>query len=71
MGCGGSRENLSAQTKEFLMMINSKPILHKYGHSAENLKMLTKAIASPVFGGSVLLPVAKKGNSRLKKNPME
>lgn len=35
------------------------------------MKTLGKAIASPVFGGSVLLALAKKGHPRTKKNPLE
>ena len=43
----------------------------KYAYKSDNMKNLGKAIASPVFGGSVLLPVAKKGHARMKKNPLE
>lgn len=52
-------------------MINSQPNITKYANNLDNIKILKKAIASPVFGGSVLIPVAKKGYARLKKNPLE
>jgi len=52
-------------------MITAKPDFSKFQYKSENYKTLMKAIASPVFGGSVFLPVAKKGHARLKKNPLE
>ena len=71
MGCGGSKTNLSWQTREFCTMITSKPSFTKFAYKSDNMKTLVKAIASPVFGGSVFLPVAKKGHARTKKNPLE
>ena len=43
----------------------------KIRYKSDNIKTLAKSIASPVFGGSVFLPVAKKGHKRSKKNPLE
>lgn len=71
MGCGGSKENMSASSRHFTTMVTAKPDFVKFAYKSENLKTLNKSIASPVFGGSVFLPVAKKGNNRLKKNPLE
>ena len=71
MGCGGSKlPNMSASSRNFWLMIQSKPNLLKYAKSLENNKTLVKSISSVVFGGSVLLPVGAKGKKRDKKNPM-
>ena len=61
--CDGSRE--------FHKMIKAKPDFSKFAYKSDNIKTLAKSIASPVYGGSVFLPVAKKGRPRSKKNPLE
>ena len=71
MGCGGSKLKMSESAKKFHKVITAKPNLFKFGYKSENMKNLLKQIASPVFGGSVLMPVAKKGHTRTKKNPLE
>ena len=70
MGCGGSKVKLSPSATLFMAMISSKPALSKYGKSKDNVKNLEKAIASPLFGGSVLLPVAAPKGKRTKTNPL-
>ena len=71
MGCGGSKiPNMSASAKEFWLMIQARPSTKKFMKNFENSKTLDKAIASQVFGGSVLLPVGAKGKKRDKKNPL-
>ena len=62
---------MSESAREFHTMITAKPNFFKYQFKSENIKTLGKAICSPVFGGSVFLPVAKKGCARLKKNNLE
>lgn len=71
MGCGGSKLKMSDSAKQFHSVITKKPSLTKFGYKSENMKNLLKQISSPVFGGSVLMPVAKKGHLRSKKNPLE
>lgn len=71
MGCGGSKVKLSPSATQFMAMISSKPSLKKYGKSKENLKTLEKAIANPLFGGSVLLPIAAPKGKRTKTNPLK
>jgi hypothetical protein len=71
MGCGGSKSQMSEAAQKFTNVITAKPDLTKFAYRSDNIKTLGKAIASPVFGGSVLLPVGKKGQPRLKKNPLE
>ena len=51
-------------------MISSKTNLTKYGFDKNAIATLNKAIASPVFGGSVLLPVGKLKGKRTKENPL-
>ena len=70
MGCGGSKVKLSPSATQFMTMISTKPSLKKYAKSKENLKTLEKAIASPLFGGSVLLPIAAPKGKRTKANPL-
>lgn len=70
MGCGGSKVKLSPSGTQFMTMISSKPSLKKYAKNKENLKTLEKAIASPLFGGSVLLPIAAPKGKRTKSNPL-
>lgn len=53
-----------------MTMISSKPSLKKYAKSKENLKTLEKAIASPLFGGSILLPIGAPKGKRTKTNPL-
>lgn len=60
MGCGGSKSLLSAPAQQFVSMISSKPDLTKFNSSDESYKTLLQQISSPVYGGSVLLPVARK-----------
>ena len=70
MGCGGSKAKLSPSATLFMTMISSKPNLSKYAKNKENVKQLEKAIASPLFGGSVLLPIAAPKGKRTKTNPL-
>jgi len=60
----------SAPTMAFLLMLKGKFNLLKYQNNKENIKHLDKAMASEVFGGSVLLPVGEKGKKRTKSNPL-
>ena len=53
-----------------MTMIMSKPNLKKYGKNKETLKTLDKAIASPLFGGSALLPIGAPKGKRTKTNPL-
>lgn len=62
---------MSEASRQFHTMITAKPDFSKFGFKSDNIKTLAKSIASPVFGGSVFLPVAKKGHTRSKKNPLE
>ncbi len=71
MGCGGSKQNMSESSRQFTTMVTAKPDFVKFMYKSDNMKNLLKGIASPVFGGSVFLPVAKKGHARVKKNPLE
>ena len=57
---------MNESSKQFHSMITAKPDFSKFAYKSDNLKTLTKSIASPVFGGSVFLPVGKKGHSRSK-----
>lgn len=70
MGCGGSKVKLSPSATQFMTMISSKPVLKKYNKNKEAIKTLDKAIASPLFGGSILLPIAAPKGKRTKTNPM-
>ena len=69
MGCGGSKI-YSAPTMAFLLMLKGKTNLQKYQNSKENIKHFDKAMASEVYGGSVLLPVGEKQKKRTKSNPL-
>ena len=71
MGCSAGKQQMSESAREFHTMITAKPNFTKYAYKSDNIKTLAKAISSPVFGGSVFLPVAKKGCARLKKNNLE
>lgn len=52
--------------------MTGKPNYAKYGYKdSGNLFTLQKAIDSIHFGGSVFLPVAKKGSVRNKINPLQ
>ena len=61
---------LSPSATEFMTMISSKPSLKKYSKNKESLKTLEKAIANPLFGGSILLPIAAPKGKRTKTNPL-
>ena len=69
MGCGGSKA-YSAPTMAFLLELKGKISLKKYQHNKENNKTMEKAMASDIYGGSVLLPVGEKGKKRTKSNPL-
>lgn len=71
MGCSAGKQQMSESARQFTTMITAKPDFAKYQYKSDNIKTLTKAIASPVFGGSVFLPMGKKGNARTKKNNLE
>jgi hypothetical protein len=74
MGCSAGKIEMSESARQFHTMITAKPDFFKYQYKSENAKTLAKAICSPVFGGSVFLPVAsgsKKGAPRVKKNNLE
>ena len=71
MGCTSGKQQMSESSRQFHTMITAKPNFFKFGYKSDNIKTLAKSIASPVFGGSVFLPVAKKGHKRSKKNPLE
>ena len=61
MGCGGSKDaNLSIETRNFLEVFNSKPDFSKYGKNTTNIKTIEKSLASPIYGGSAILPIGKK-----------
>jgi len=51
-------------------MINKKPTMSKYGRDKQALKNIDQAIASRVFGGSVMQAVGSKGGKRTKTNSM-
>lgn len=72
MGCGGSKDqNLSLSQRTFLTMLSSKPSMTKFGRNLDSVKILTKAIASPIFGGSCLLPIgAQASKKRIRSNPL-
>ena len=61
MGCSSGKQQMSEASRLFHTMITAKPDFSKFGYKSDNIKTLAKSIASPVFGGSVFLPVAKKG----------
>ena len=67
MGCTSGKQQMSEASRQFHTMITAKPNFFKFGYKSDNIKTLAKSIASPVFGGSVFLPVAKKGHKRSKK----
>lgn len=69
MGCCGSKIQ-SQCVLNFLLMLKNKTNLNKYQHNKESVKALDKAMASDVFGGSVLLPIGQKGKKRTKSNPI-
>ena len=71
MGCCSSGVNMCDGSRVFHKMIKAKPDFSKFAYKSDNIKTLAKSIASPVYGGSVFLPVAKKGRPRSKKNPLE
>lgn len=72
MGCGGSKDmNCSPEVMKFMMLVNSKPSMRKFGNNKENLRKIEKLVASPVFGGSALQAVAHKGKKRTKDNSLK
>ena len=70
MGCGGSKVKLSPSATQFMTMISSKPNLKKYNKNKDSIKTLERAIASPLFGGSVLNAIGAPKGKRTKTNPL-
>jgi hypothetical protein len=54
----------------FLLMLKNKTGIKKYQFNKESIKMLDKAMANDIYGGSVMLPVGQKGKKRTKANPI-
>ena len=71
MGCGGTKLDCGPQTLQFLTMINTRPNMKKFGRDQQALKNIDQAIASKVFGGSVMQAVGAKGKKRTKTNSMK
>lgn len=70
MGCGGSKVAIKQSSiLNFMILLKSKTPLSKYAQNKEAIKIMDKAQANDVFGGSVLLPVGEKGKKRTKGNP--
>lgn len=60
---------MDSPQKQFIELLVQKPNLTKFDEFST--KILKKALASPVFGGSVLLPVGSANSlKREKKNPL-
>ena len=71
MGCSCSAPKMNEAQQKFHSMSVSKPNFTKFAYKSNNMKTLTQLVLSPTFGGSVFLPVGKKGQIRTKKNPLE
>ena len=69
MGCGGSKIT-SPCVFAALTLFKTNIDLSKYNKSIENRKTMQQAMASPIFGGSVLLPVGELKKKRTKSNPI-
>jgi hypothetical protein len=69
MGCGGSKITTPCVFAA-LTVFKTNIDLTKYNKSIENRKTMQQAMASPIFGGSVLLPVGELKKKRTKSNPI-
>ena len=69
--CSDNRTTIEKQVDDFLTMLKRTPDTRKYLHNKTNALTFAKAWASPVFGGSVLLPVGQLKKKRTRTNQLQ
>ena len=52
-------------------MLLAKPDMSKFKNDPKAVKNIERCYNSPVFGGSVFLPIGKKGGKRDKENCLQ
>ena len=69
--CADTRTAEQKEKDEFLWMINKMPTVSNYSKNKSRILNISKAWASPYFGGSVLKPLGAINKKRTRNNGLE